>query len=79
MQINDKEITAKEFGWDECHKIYLVNTEQDKKELLDLEYKLFPIDQLEQAWKDSCELKFISNADLVGKNIVDQFEKAIFS
>ena len=78
MTINGKTITSKEFGFDECHKIYLINSAKDKKELTDLGYKLFDIASLRLVYQNSCPLKFISNADLKGKNIVDQCEEAKF-
>ena len=74
--INDKKITAKKFGWDTCHKIYLVNTAKDKKELLELGYDLFPIKELKEIWDCSCSLRFINNGDLTG--VVEQFENANF-
>ena len=78
MKINGNKITAKEFAWDECHKIYLINTKEDKETYLKYDYELFPINELEEAYKNSCSLRFISNGNLEGKNIVDQFENAIF-
>jgi hypothetical protein len=81
MTINGKTITAKEFGYDGCHKIYLINTENDKKELYEAGYTdadFFPIDELKDKFEDSCSLKFIENADLKGGHIVNQFEEAIF-
>ena len=79
MTINNKTITAKEFGFDGCHKIYLINTEKDKSELLELEYNIYPIEKLEETYKNSCPMKFISNADLIGDDVVKQCEEAIFA
>lgn len=78
MTINNKKITAKEFGYDNCHKIYLVNTAKDREELEIYNYEFFPISELESKWNYSCDLKFISNADLETPNIVNQFEEARF-
>ena len=78
MTINGHKIKAKLFAWDTCHKIYLINTRIDKKTYLEYEYNLFPISELEEAYKSSCSLRFISNGDLQGENIVDQFAKAVF-
>jgi hypothetical protein len=76
MTINGHKITAKKFAWDTCHKIYLINTKEDKKTFLEYEYELFPIGGLEDAYKNSCPLKFIQNGDLT--DIVEQFQEAIF-
>lgn len=77
LYINNQKITAQEFGYDTCHKIYLVNTPKDKKELLELEYDLFPIEELEEVWNSSCSLRFIQNGDLT--NVVPQCENAVFT
>ena len=79
LYINDQKITAKEFAWDTCHKIYLINTAKDRTDLLELEYDLFPIEELEDSYKESCALRFISNGDLTIPNVVSQFEEAVFN
>ena len=77
MKVNDIEIEATEFAYDGCHKIYLIEDEQDKKEALECEYDLYPIEQLQDKYENSCSLKFIHNWKL-SKNIVAQFENAVF-
>ncbi len=64
ITVNGKPVTAKEFAWDECHKIYLINSEKDREELLDCEYKSADIGGLQEAWDNSCSLRFISSGDL---------------
>jgi hypothetical protein len=78
LYINNKKITANEFAWDTCHKIYLVNTPEDREMLLGYGYDLFPIDDLEEAWESSCGLRFISNGDLT--DVVSQVyrKKVVF-
>lgn len=76
MIINKHKIKAKQFAWDTCHKIYLINTRKDKKTYLEYGYDLYPINELEEAYKNSCSLRFIQNGDLT--EIVKQFETAIF-
>ncbi len=73
--INNKKTEATEFGYDGCHKIYLVESDNDRRELLELEYTLLPISDLQDVWNDSCSLKFISSGDL-SHNYVNQFEQA---
>lgn len=79
MKINNQRITAKIFAWDRCHKIYLIETRKDKKEYLEYGYSLFPINGLEEAYKNSCSLRFISHGNLDLPDVVSQFEKAVFS
>jgi len=76
MTINGHKITAKQFAWDGCHKIYLINTRKDKRIFLEYGYDLFPIDELEKAYANSCSLRFIENGDL--SDVVGQFETAVF-
>lgn len=78
MKINGQTITAKQFAWDTCHKIYLINTKKDEKTFLEYEYDLFPIKELEQAYANSCSLRFISHGDVELPNVVNQFETAVF-
>lgn len=77
MKVNNIEIEAKEFAYDGCHKIYLIEDEQDKKEALECEYDLYPISKLRAKYRSSCPLRFINNWKLT-KHIVGQFEKAEF-
>jgi hypothetical protein len=76
-KINGVEITAKQFAWDGFHKIYLINSESERKRLVGYGYTLFPIDELESAYSSSCGLRFVHNADLKS-SVVDQFEDAVF-
>jgi hypothetical protein len=78
MTINGTQIKAKQFAWDGCHKIYLINTDEDKKTFLEYGYDLFPISELEEAYNESCSLRFISNGDL-SQEVVSQFQDATFS
>lgn len=75
ITINGKKIDAKEFAWDGCHKIYLMNTKGDKIQFKEFGYNFFPIDELKECYKNSCSLRFIENGDLT--SVVTQFEKAI--
>lgn len=75
--INDIEITAYAFGFDGCHKFYLVENEEDQRRLEDLDYTIYKIDDLPRAWADSCPLRFIDSADLT-RVFVPQCEPAEF-
>lgn len=77
MKINGKEINSKEFAYDRCHKIYLLDDEEDKTSAITSGYNILPVSELQETYKNSCELKFIYNWKL-DKNYVGQFEKAVF-
>ena len=64
ITINEISSSAKEFAWDGCHKLYLMNTEKDRQEFLEHGYTLFPIEKLKECYDSSCSLKFISDGDL---------------
>ena len=69
----------KEFFFDGCHKIYLIEDEADKKLFLTeknyLENDIFSVDELEETFNESCSLRFISTCKL--KSIVPQFKNKI--
>lgn len=61
MKINEIETVATEFAYDNCHKIYLVEDENDKVEAIKCGYNIYPIIELLDKWRASCPLRFISN------------------
>ena len=61
MEINGQTIKSQEFAYDGCHKIYLLEEENDKGEALDSGYEIRSIKQLEKTFLCSCGLRFISN------------------
>lgn len=74
MKIGRHNIKAKEFFFDGCHKIYLIETPRDKKVFLSRDWEesdIYPIDQLIEIYRNSCPLKFIDTCEL--KTIVPQF------
>jgi hypothetical protein len=71
--INGKETSAKEFAYDGCHKIYLLDQEQDRDEARDCGYDILPISQLQKTFDSSCGLQFIDNWKL-NKCYVSQFD-----
>lgn len=77
LKINGQTINAYGFGFDGCHKFYLIETPEDEETLMRYGYKLYDIMGLPQAWVDSCPLRFINSADLT-KTFVPQFEPARF-
>lgn len=77
LKINGKEVKGKKFAYDGCHKIYIIEDLEDEKNHIEYGYNILEIDKLIEAYKNSCELRFISNAKL-NVSYVGQFEKAIF-
>lgn len=77
LRINGLQITASGFGFDGCHKFYLIESPDDAQMLSDYDYQLYLIDSLPQMWAGSCPLRFINSADLT-TCYVPQFEPAYF-
>ncbi len=77
MKINNKEVKNKLFAYDGCHKIYLLENESEIKEAKKTGYNILPIEKLEEAYNNSCSLKFI-NMWKDCKTIIEQFKEAIF-
>ncbi|NBW21396.1 MAG: hypothetical protein EBR82_76905, partial [Caulobacteraceae bacterium] len=65
------------FAYEGCHKIYLIENQNDFEDARSSGYSIYPICQLEQTYEDSCDLRFISNWGL-SKQYVRQFQPAIF-
>lgn len=73
MKISNHKIKAKEFFYDGCHKIYLIEDEEDKKDFLYgywEENDIYPIEQIVDIYMNACPLKFIQTCKL--KTIVPQ-------
>ena len=77
MKINNKQITAQHFAYDGCHKIYLIENDNDFNDADSSGYSIYPIHQLQQRYEDSCDLRFISSWGL-SKQYVRQFQNAEF-
>lgn len=77
MRINGIKVNGKEFAFDGCHKIYILETDQEKIEAIGLGYSLHPIKDIVMVYKNSCPLRFISTWAL-DKQYVEQGEEAEF-
>lgn len=75
--INGKAFEADEFGYDGCHKIYLCDSEEGKRQLAKYGYDFYPIEDLPSKWASSCPLRFIQSGDL-SVSYVRQCEPAHF-
>lgn len=76
MKINGKTINAKEFAFDESHKIYIIENKEQLEKHIELGYNILDISKLEETFKNAGELRFIRTGDL--ESIVEQFESANF-
>lgn len=77
LRINGQLITAIGFAFDGCHKFYLLENDADCKKMVGLDYNIYLIEGLPEAWVGSCPLRFIDSADLK-KCYVHQGEPAYF-
>lgn len=68
--INEGEI--KKFAYDGCHKIYLIESEEQEKEAKSYKYEILPIEELLNTYKDSCDLRFINFWGLNKESLVEQ-------
>ena len=75
--INGHEVKAKKFGFDGCHKFYLIESDLDENKLRSYDYEIHDISRLPELWAVSCPLRFIRTADLT-RCYVPQFEPAYF-
>lgn len=60
------------FGYDGCHKFYVADTVGAVAALVEDGYTVYPMDKLEEKFKGSCPLRFISLEDLEKPDIVRQ-------
>lgn len=82
MYINGIEVIGNKFVYDGCHKIYIIEDENDLRECqelwgnLILGESLFPIEEIENKYYESCDLRFIRNWKL-DIQYVGQFEENV--
>lgn len=77
MKINDIEVIGKEFAYNGCHKIYILEDEKDKQEAKDVGYIILPINLISKCYIESCPMRFINNWKLT-KSYVKQCRTATF-
>ena len=67
LRINGEDIPATHFAYDGCHKIYLIFTDADRREMEGCGYdasSIYPVSELPTVWEQTCFLRFINSADL---------------
>lgn len=77
MKVNGLEIKGDLIAYDGCHKIYIIEDKEDKKQAKKLGYLIGSIKDLQTVYEYSCELRFISNWKLT-TFYARQYEKALF-
>lgn len=65
---------ATQFAWDGCHKIYIIENQEEVTEAEKVGYEILDIKNLETAWEKSCELRFINFWNLDKDAIIPQGE-----
>lgn len=66
---------VKQFAYDGCHKIYLIENEENLKSAKASGYDIYPIEELENKFNHSCGMRFINTWDL--ETIVPQFAEDV--
>lgn len=78
MKINNKPVTGSQFAYDGCHKIYILETEENVIEARNEGFDIYPIEKIQEIYSGSCPLKFIDNWNLNNK-YVPQCVQAVFN
>ena len=72
LYINDFLVSSSGyFAYDGCHKIYILANEEEEDYAKKRGYDIYPIYKLQEIYKNSCPLRFISSWDLQ-KDYVEQ-------
>lgn len=61
MKINGLKVVGDYFAYDGCHKIYVLESEKEKKEAQEVGHVIIPITAIKKVYRASCFLKFIKN------------------
>ena len=76
VKVNGTKIIGDKFAYDGCHKIYIIEDEQDLEDAKNYGYEIYDIGELLHCWNNSCSLRFISNWKL-DKKYVEQCEENV--
>ena len=65
LKINGKEVkTNGYYAFDNCHKFYILENDDERFKAEGIGYKIYPIEFLEEDLKYSCPLRFINSFNL---------------
>lgn len=77
LKINGKEVkTNGAYAFDNCHKFYILENDNEKFKALEYGYEICPVQHLVTDLKHSCPLRFISSFNLTA-NYLLQGEKSV--
>ena len=79
LYINNVLVNGVAFVYDNCHKIYIIESIADVENVLDVwgnNETFYRLEDLEDIYNNSCSLRFISNWKL-DKQYVTQFEEDV--
>jgi len=62
------------FAYEGCHKMYILEDEEDIKQATEFQYSVLPMEDLEETYKNSCPLRFISNWKLTERYVPQFYE-----
>jgi|8_EtaG_2_1085327.scaffolds.fasta_scaffold02584_18 hypothetical protein len=68
MKINNIEIKDNYFAFDTCHKIYILNNQNEMYQAIELGYEIKEIKDIVKTYNKSCSLKFINYWNLKRKD-----------
>ena len=77
MKINNIDVIGNKFAYDGCHKIYIIENDDNLNEALKYGYGIYDISMIEEKYNESCSLRFIQNWNL-NMYYTRQFEDATF-
>ncbi len=79
LVINGEPIQATHFAYDGCHKIFLIDTSETRRQITGCGYSaadILPVSELARVWQQTCPLRFIHWADLRRPDVVPQAYEA---
>lgn len=80
MKINDVEVIGNRFAFDGCHKIYIIEDDNDYNEAVSYGYNIHNISELEDIYRHkTCDLVFISNWKLTIRYVEQFAENVVFT
>lgn len=80
VKLNKKSIKkATSFVFDGCHKIYLLKKQDNVDEVKEYGYTIYPIEVLEETFKNTCPLRFINWWDNLDSVIPQCTDSVIFT
>lgn len=77
LKINGVEVKNNgAYAFDNCHKFYILENDNDKFKALEYGYEIYPVEHLVTDLKHSCPLRFINSFDLT-KTYLEQCEESV--